>query len=753
MCRIFLIIVSLFISISAYAQYELKGKLANTKGEPIEHAVVRAFLNDSFIKGTTSDSLGKYSIVFEHNGVYKVEFNALGYKPLTITAGVQVPVLEAPLLTLQDTTATLKNVTVIGRQMTRVDNHYLIIPDLTSVKHSFFGYQLLENLNLPGFDVQPHAGVVQLFGKNVSLYIDGEPADYNMVKNLRSKDIAKLEYHDVPTGRYSQDYAAINFITKKFEFGGYANLMAQQNIGHLNGTYEGYTQMAINETKLHVMGGYTMWDMARDSYSTSETYNFAENPVVRDDKNQGGRTKKNMEYAQMRLSNNTQARQMSIQASLVHNYASKNREGLLEYSKPYEISEMSNSRSRVNTVAPTLTTFGFFSLPKGQYFLVNVSGSYTHNNNSTAYEANGDGLSSTSREDYYNLFTNLTYGKSFKHSNSLQLSIVESYNNSSINYGGTYTSWQHLWNSETLFLAEYTHKLKQFVLRVRPGLTLRYSRVNGYKMETEVGPRLYVEGIYRPTQLQQIKLSAAFGNGAVSLSQRSSAEVPVDFLMVSRGNPYLKPYTLLQNYNLNYSLQFSKFNLGANVSYDRFTDAAIMDYFQENDKIVRTYFSGNTSRLTNSLSLSWNAAKQFRVNISGTHRYGRRETTRSYQLNTLGGSISANYYLKEFNLNVSANTPRKTMESWGYSKTPATYSFTLNWNHKNWSASAWVTNPFNHIKTTSRFSTPGYDSYARTVKTRSGFVKLTYTFDYGKKKIANTGVERVNTRTNTEILE
>ena len=52
-----------------------------------------------------------------------------------------------------------------------------------------------------------------------------------------SHDIDKVEYYDVPSGKYMNDVAAVNFITKKYKTGGYVSVNAEQRIGYLNGDY------------------------------------------------------------------------------------------------------------------------------------------------------------------------------------------------------------------------------------------------------------------------------------------------------------------------------------------------------------------------------------------------------------------------------------------------------------------------------------------------------------------------------------
>ena len=50
-----------------------------------------------------------------------------------------------------------------------------------------------------------------------------------------------------------------------------------------------------------------------------------------------------------------------------------------------------------------------------------------------------------------------------------------------------------------------------------------------------------------------------------------------------------------------------------------------------------------------------------------------------------------------------------------------------------------------------KMNVPAIEQYSRTIQQRAGFVKVIYTFDFGKK-VEHTGVERVETSAGSAIL-
>ena len=747
-----ILILCTICSQATNAQYKVQGNIVDSATKPVEFASVRALTSDStFVTGTTATDKGTYCIELKNKGNYILQFSSIGYAPKQIQVDVDEPLTTVGDVTLEESSQTLSEVTVTADRITRVDNHLLIIPDRMSVKHSFSAYQLLDNIKLPGFDVVPQSGIVKLFGNNVSLYIDGQPADYNLVKNLRSKDVEKIEYHDIPTGRYSQDYAAINFITKKYKFGGYANLDAQQCIGHLNGTYEAYAQIASGNTKYHVSGGYSMWDMSRDSKFSSETYKFQENPVVREDQTNGGNTKRNNEYGQFRIENSSNKRQFSIQASMVHSRNSKDMNNVLKYSSPYDILETSYSRSKENYTSPSISGYAYIFLPANQWLSISAATSYTNRSMNSLYSVEDNSIPNGAKEDYFTASGSFSYGKTFKHNNSFFAVISESFTSTSIDYDGSFNSWEHMWDSKFNGTVSYRHQIKKVSLNAQLGLTITQMRNHGRKLLTEKLPNTYVELVYRPTPFQQLRASGSVGSGNTPLSYMTDGEIQTDFLNIRQGNPFLKRDMYYYTSNLNYSITSGKFNIASSVTLGKQKNAIFNSYYLTADKLVQTYNNGDLNYLYGTVSLTWSANKSLRFNMTGIYRHKENISDKSKYHNSLAGQLKGTYYWRDFNFNLSLDSPVEYMTDWAITKSDFKYNINIGWNHKNWSISAWTSNPFRRFKETTKMNVPAIEQYSRTIQQRAGFVKVIYTFDFGKK-VEHTGVERVETSAGSAIL-
>lgn len=108
-------------------------------------------------------------------------------------------------------TQELKEVVINASYLTREDDHISAIPTKEQRKHAVSGYDLLRNLMIPGISVNRTTGSVTTPAGSATIYIDGREVDFREVQSLRPKDIARVEYFDLPTGKYSKDAARNKF--------------------------------------------------------------------------------------------------------------------------------------------------------------------------------------------------------------------------------------------------------------------------------------------------------------------------------------------------------------------------------------------------------------------------------------------------------------------------------------------------------------------------------------------------------------
>lgn len=68
---------------------------------------------------------------------------------------------------------------------------------------------------------------------------------------VRPKDILKIEYYDIPNGKYSKGRTSINFIVKRYNYGGYAMMKLQQYVGYNHGVYD--IASNVEDAHIHIL--------------------------------------------------------------------------------------------------------------------------------------------------------------------------------------------------------------------------------------------------------------------------------------------------------------------------------------------------------------------------------------------------------------------------------------------------------------------------------------------------------------------
>ncbi|MDE5856813.1 MAG: hypothetical protein K2H32_00390 [Muribaculaceae bacterium] len=111
---------------------------------------------------------------------------------------------------------------------------------------------------IPGIIVDKSNGSVTTSAGSATLYIDGREADFREIQSLRPKDISRVEYFDMPTGKYAKDASAINFIIKQVNNGGYTQIDALQGVGYLNGDYNIVSKYILGTKSLNLWAGYSL---------------------------------------------------------------------------------------------------------------------------------------------------------------------------------------------------------------------------------------------------------------------------------------------------------------------------------------------------------------------------------------------------------------------------------------------------------------------------------------------------------------
>lgn len=713
----------------------LKGTIVSADGSPIEFASVRLLAADStFVGGGATGKDGRFEIRSDYKGNGRVIVSAMGFAVKTLDADIDSGT-DVGTVTLEPEAHSLGEVTVKGRAMTRVDSHLQIIPEKILVKHASTGYQLLRNLMLPGMVVNPLDGTVSLFGQKVSIYINGEPAEYRMVQNLRPRDVEKIEYHDAPIGRYAMDFAAINFITRQQTTGGFVTLDARQSIGgYLDGNYNGFSKINSGRTTYYLFGGYRMHNGAAETVEKTEEFDLLSRSIERTYNSLGGRNRNYGEYGQLTIQNTGDRHHVSVSAGLSGAHSVVTSSGRTVYSEPVSLTQTTASRAANTGLSPRLGYYGNFNVRENNTLITSFNASYSRSTYNYDYRADDDGVMSDTKDHTYNLSAQVAYLMNFKHRNSLMFSLQDNFKVASTDYVGSYGSWQHMWNSEMYFLVEYNHRLSDRLrVSVRPGLLMVNTGLHGYEQQNYYNPMFFSQLTYNPTRSQQLNLRVTVNSTSPSLSDRTAAEQPIDLIMSRRGDPELKNVKNY-NFNANYSAQVKRVNLAAYFTARYRSDALTTAYLPEADRLIVTLRNGKYKEFNFTPMVTWNVTDNFRLETGGSLCHFAYDNGLEKQpFNFATGMVSMMYFWRNLSFNLRFNSTSRFFVS-SYERTfyPAGMEFSMAWTHGNWRLDGWI---YTLERSNRRewIDVAAYRMDKHHHGRLAGMVKVAYTFDFGKK--------------------
>lgn len=147
--------------------------------------------------------------------------------------------------------STLKEVVVTADAQIETSGKVLLRPTKLEKKHSTNGYTLLENMNLPDFNVNAsEKSITTVSGRDVRILVNGVEIDPDELATLAASEIVQIDYQRNPGGRYVGSGAVMNFITVQYDYGGNVYLSADEGLARQYGNYIGMVNYKKNALTL-----------------------------------------------------------------------------------------------------------------------------------------------------------------------------------------------------------------------------------------------------------------------------------------------------------------------------------------------------------------------------------------------------------------------------------------------------------------------------------------------------------------------
>ena len=647
----------------------------------------------------------------------------------------------------------LDEVVVKASYLTREDDHILAIPTKEQRKHAVTGYDLLNNLMVPGVSVERSTGSVTTPAGAATLYIDGRKVDFREVQSLRPKDIARVEFFDVPTGKYAKDAYAINIVMKPLNNGGYTQLDVSQGAGYLYGDYNLVSKFVTGTKSLNIWAGYSL-ENPKSSMNENEVFNFPDYQLNRQQFYNNAGNRHTEEYVQASISNRGKKYIWMLRGGMAWNDIRNNvNNGMTDYwqtKASVKDGSILNINSRNKSYRPSVYFYGLHTFSDTKSLDYVFDGYYSRNDYNRFYNEDDKSFHSLVKEDYCYVKANANYSMAFSHRNKLAFSLFEFMRISDSEYTGTSTYNQNLHSSETILFADYSQRLGRFFFDINPGLSFLTYRLKGMESINHLTPRLQTRAAYKIDKVQQLQFTFALGNTYPRINTINNVEQQIDPIIILKGNPDMDNSILL-NPRLSHTLNLNKFALQTGVSYFYQNHSIISDYYIRDGHLISTFRDDCIyHRPSADISMTYKPSGSLNMKLSSQWiEHLVREGTEHRNLSSISGSAMVNYYIQDFSFSVSLATPsRDLIDSQISRKTYWQYQLSAMWKHGNWAIEANANNLFmmkNNI--VDELSAPYY-SFKQINQSRSynqyATLKIVYSFDYGKKTSQTPDYEHKN---------
>lgn len=626
----------------------------------------------------------------------------------------------------------LKEVVVTGENIQQSKDGYVILPTRNQKQHATSGYDVLSNVMFPGLEISSN-GAITVNGLASAMYINGLQTDVSGVVNIRPKDIIKIEVVENPSGRFSSDLTAVNFIVKEFYYGGYATLDGSQKVGYTEGDYKAGAVVNRKGTTYSVYGGaqYRKNAMSQSGY---EIYGIDQTDVRRSFSNAGS-VKTDNTYGQLNISHRNSKLNLTGRATVVSNRMPRKLIAGTLLDGGSVISSLLNQNQ--SSLSPKIDVFGWAQLDSLDNLSFSLHYDYSRNIWNRSYEENGAAFNSFQRERANMFHPSVTYTRSLSRG-SLMLNVEDYYNSFHNDYSGTSSSRQNLTRNEFLAFALLSWQTSQsFSFKARLGIDWSHFGLNGTDKINHVNPRAnfvgnYSKGRYNMTGYLMLA-NPTYGANIIN-----DAVVQLNPYMYQSGTRTLDKGTYILSY-LRFSSYAKKAYYSFLVQYDYSHNALGTNYKPEDHAILKTYNNVRDNQTWYAqASLTYALSNPLRFGLNATYTNTLLGGPESERVSNLNLSIVGLWNFGRFALKGTFKTPATAfdMVERRRTKTPLSYNLRISYATGNIYAYAETDSPFAKRKDIYDISTVYYSNHEelRDYGTKS-YAKagISYSFDFGKR--------------------
>lgn len=669
----------------------------------------------------------------------------------------------------------LKEVTIEARTQRVIEQGVEYTPTKRIKKAAVDATQLLSLMNIPQLDITPGSSSVKTYaGKEVGIFIDFKQASEEDLEGLRPEDVLRIEVLRYPQDpRFGGQANVVNFIMRKYEWGGYTKLTANgKTLNSDRGNGILYSKFVKKNWTFDANASGSITH--NNKYCRYNTETFRDIFIGEQHFDEITRTiQSGSNY--LRQSN---SQSVSFRAAyetktteIIHS-VSFNRTGnpftrdisKVDYSDDVISASSALSHESGQTISPRMRGYYYFAMPRNNSLVASWSFSYGRTRRNSSYQL-GDltPIINNNNETSYAPVITIQHSKKFSRNNTFRTSLMSFNTIYRTYYDGSYNGLQKLLSSENMLFLEYMQNWQCGLnLYSRVGASYVLGRLNGVNTLEQWNPRLGMQLQYKINDKNSATIEGWWGNNHPTPASSNSATVQSNELLWLQGNPELRN-TIFITTSASYTyIPTNRLNFSATAEYYGFQNKTAHEYFSMpgyNGLIRKEINSGDFHNISATISSTlklFNNSVSLRATGQVKRMIGSGIDAQS--MNLIMAKLQANCYFKDFSFILYYETPQKNLAPFDYGvryRFKSTYGLLVNYSTGDFKAGFQFRDWFNKYEYYSDFDSKRYsahgwrwtDDLARSIE-----LTLSYTLPYGKKVKRDNEIQ-TSTNTGSAILK
>ena len=722
------------------------GRVIDENRDCMPFSRVAIFDKDSlFIAATVTDNDGLFRFEPDKRPHY-ITASSLGYHDTIETLGDYTQDIT---LRLTPSETTLSGVTVTAESIVRKGADTYYYPSKNQKDYASGGIDLLKIMGMTELYVNPLTDQVSTtYGEGVAYFINGVESTKEAVEALGAGDIKKIELLKSPAApQFNNVRVALNYITVRYDAGGYTKAFAKQELLSTSGKYDVYSKYDYKRMQYDLSAGLSFMRGHHNFSESVSKYKFGAG----------------QELTRATHASRQYAEKIDPVISFRARYANggtsiANTLGVMMSKKPaaYSAGDVTFSgaaqgKSEYSQEDPStrkgIEWSGAYLFPAGKGLTLSLNPylNYFHLNESQSYSSTSGGVDILNhyRENALQSRLNTNLSRMFgRHSFGLALNFGYNYNG--IDYSGSQESEisQKSWYAS--LGANANLNLGRVFWYINAWLSYETTDISSTRYKDWV-PHVYTNLNYQPCGKLGLGWSGEYSIFTSGASYKSPVIISMNETEAIEGNPELKNYTFLNstiyaNYDPARILSLSAF---AQVTH--FINPVIYDWNERQvdgrTMMVREYLNSGTFT-TSAFGLSG------RLNLfDGRLSIGTSPKLTLTHQTGLYGRHATDFYIECFaqfrirNVLLSAFYVKKHTDTSRFStiETPQFYSIMATWRLRNFMFRLSASNIFNSSYLASAVIMKGNKFSTRTenfspFNHRDLHLTVIYNISYGRKK-------------------